>query len=345
MTIKLDSEQLTRAVSAGVLQAGQDKALLDFLQKQNETRASFQLSHVAYYFGALLIMGAMGWLMNEAWDQMGDVALLGITLTYMALFLLTARHLWQRDLRIPGGVLGATVVSLTPLAVFALTRLSGLWPFDAPKGGYHGFYVWVNASYLLMEAATVVVGLLVLRLLPFPFITLPMAAALWFMSMDLTQVVMGEITWQGRRLVSLCFGFNLLLISLWVDGRSKEDFAFWGYLAGLAAFWGGLSLMDSNSELGKAFYCLINVGLMGCAVLLRRPLFMVFGAMGVAGYLGHLAYKVFADSLLFPFVLTLLGLGLIALGIAWQKRREALTQRLRGHLPAELLAFLPALRR
>jgi hypothetical protein len=67
--------------------------------------------------------------------------------------------------------------------------------------------------------------------------------------------------------------------------------------------------MDSGSELGKA-YCLINLGLMGMAVLLRRPVFMVFGALGVAAYLGYLSYEVFADSLLFPVVVTLIGLGL-----------------------------------
>jgi len=236
--IKVDSEQLARAVTAGVLQEGQDKALLHFLAKKSPTRASFQLSHVAYYFGALLIMGAMGWLMNKAWEQMGDMALLLITLTYMTLFLLTAHHLWQRELRIPGGVLAAAMVSLTPLAVFALTRLTGLWPSDFPKGGYHSFYVWVSASYLLMEAGTVVVGLLVLRLLPFPFITLPMAVALWFMSMDLTEWVFGhkQFTWDDRLWVSLWFGLALLFSSLLVDGRSKKDFAFWGYLAGLAAF-------------------------------------------------------------------------------------------------------------
>jgi len=343
--LKVDKEQLARAVDAGVLQAGQDRALFAFLQAQGQTRASFQLSHVAYYFGALLIMGAMGWLLNKAWNQVGDIALLLISVTYMVLFLLTASHLWQRELRIPGGLLAAVAVSLTPLAVFALTRLTGLWPVDTPKGDYHDFYVWVNSSYLLMEVATVVVGLLVLRLLPFPFITLPMAVALWFMSMDLTEFAFGEITWDNRRWVSLWFGLALLLASLLVDGRSKEDFAFWGYLAGLLAFWGGLSLMNSSSELSKAFYCLINIGLMGCAVLLRRPVFMLFGALGVTGYLGHLSYRVFADSLLFPFVLTLLGLGLIALSIVWQKRREQLTQRFREHLPPDLLTFLPALRR
>jgi CHASE2 domain-containing sensor protein len=75
--------------------------------------------------------------------------------------------------------------------------------------------------------------------------------------------------------------------------------------------------MDSGSELGKA-YCLINMGLMGMAVLLRRPVFMVFGAMGVAAYLGYLSYEVFADSLLFPVVVTLIGLGLS--GWAWFTR-------------------------
>jgi hypothetical protein len=37
-------------------------------------------------------------------------------------------------------------------------------------------------------------------------------------------------------------------------------------------------------------------------------------------YLGHLAYEVFKDSFFFPFVLALLGLGLILLTV-WMQRR------------------------
>lgn len=346
MTLKLDAADLARAVSAGVLQPGQDQALLDFLRRQPATRASFQLSHVAYYFGALLIMGAMGWLLTEAWMNIGDVALLVISLVYLLLFLLTGRSLWQRGQPVPGGLLGAVAVSLTPLAVFAFQRLTGLWPLDDGQSDFHDYYVNVRGGWLVMEATTLVVGLLVLRMLPFPFIVMPIAVALWFMSMDLTELVFGGIlNWDNRRWVSLWFGLALLLVSLLVDGRSKQDFAFWGYLAGLLAFWGGLSLMDSGSELGKALYCLVNLLLMGCAVALRRPVFMVFGALGVAGYLGYLSYEVFRDSLLFPVVLALIGLAVIGLGLAYQKRRDALTQRLRQQLPGSLLRYLPALQR
>lgn len=346
MPLKITPLDLARAVDAGVLQPGQDYSLLAFLRQQPQTQASFQLAHIAYYFGALLIMGAMGWLLTEAWMRIGDVALLAIALSYIGLFTAAALGLWRSGQPIPGGLLGAVAVSLTPLAVFAVERLTGLWPLDDDQGDYHNYYLYVQGGWLAMEALTVIAGLLMLRLLPFPFIVLPMAVALWFMSMDLTELLYSDsFNWDQRRWVSLWFGLAMLLASLLVDGRSQQDFAFWGYLAGLLAFWGGLSLMDSGSEWGKAIYALINLGLMGLAVLLRRPLFMVFGALGVAGYLGYLSYSVFEDSLLFPIVLTLIGLGIIALGLAYQKRRDALSEQLRTLLPASLLGWLPALRR
>jgi hypothetical protein len=67
MTDRIDAKDLARAVQAGILQPGQDQALLVFLRQQPAQRGSFQLAHVAFYFGAMLIMAAMGWLLTEAW--------------------------------------------------------------------------------------------------------------------------------------------------------------------------------------------------------------------------------------------------------------------------------------
>lgn len=343
---RFDARDLARAVSAGVLQPGQDQALLAFLRQQPESRASFQLAHVAFYLGALLIMGAMGWLLTEAWMRIGDGALLAIALLYIGGITLFALSLQRRNQPVAAGVLAAVAVSIVPLAVFAIERLAGWWPLDDAQGDYHQYYTYVQGGWLAMEAATVLAGLLMLRLIPFPFIVMPIAVALWFMSMDLSEWFHGDLfSWEQRRTVSLWFSLGLLLVFLMIDGRTRRDYAFWGYLAGLAAFWGGLTLMDSGSEWGKALYCLINLGLMGLAVLLRRPVFMVFGAMGVAAYLGYLSYEVFADSLLFPVILTLIGLGVIGLGVLYQKRREALSEQLRAQLPERLLQLLPALRR
>lgn len=343
---RFDARDLARAVDAGVLNPGQDQALLEFLKRQPTQQPSFQLAHVAFYFGALLIMGAMGWLLSEAWMRIGDSALLLIALAYIAVLTTGGLLLQRRGQRIPAGVLAAVAVSIVPLAVFAVERLTGFWPLDDTQANYHNYYTYVQGGWLLMEAATVLAGLLMLRLIPFPFIVMPIALALWFMSMDLTEWVYGEpFNWEQRQRVSLWFGLGLLLVFLGIDGRTRQDYAYWGYLAGLLAFWGGLTSMESGSEFGKALYCLINLGLMAIAVLLRRPMFMVFGAMGVAAYLGYLSYDVFADSLLFPVVLSLIGLGVIGLGLLYQKHRENLSTRLRAALPRGLLTLLPGLRR
>ena len=56
----------------------------------------------------------------------------------------------------------------------------------------------------------------------------------------------------------------------------------------------------------------------------------------MAGYLGYLSHRVFQNSLLFPFALTLLGLGVVALGIWWQRHEGAIEARLSGWLPEGL---------
>ncbi|MBK5004374.1 DUF2157 domain-containing protein [Pseudomonas sp. S32] len=345
MTERFQATDLARAVEAGVLQPGQDRALLAFLRQQPAATGNLQLAHTAFYFGALLIMAAMGWLLNEAWLRVGDGALLLVASLYILFITLFALRLQRRAQPVAAGALAAVAVSIVPLAVFAVERLLGWWPLEDTQSNYHQYYTHVQGGWLLMEAATILAGLLMLRLVPYPFIVMPIAVALWFMSMDMSEWFFGSpFTWEQRREVSLWFGLATLLVFLVVDGRTRQDYAHWGYLAGLAAFWGGLTLVDNGSELGKAVYCLINLVLIAMAVLLRRPVFMVFGALGVATYLGYLAYEVFVDSLLFPVVLTLIGLGVIGLGLFYQKRRERLSQWMRGRLPGWVQVALPALR-
>ena len=73
-----------------------------------------------------------------------------------------------------------------------------------------------------------------------------------------------------------------------------------------------------------------------------RRVFVVFGALGSCGYLGHLASDVFKDSWLFPAALTAIGLGIIYLGVIWQKHEKAITQKARSYLPLPLKELLEA---
>jgi len=107
-------------------------------------------------------------------------------------------------------------------------------------------------------------------------------------------------------------------------------------------FWGGLSLLKSDSELNKLLYCMINLGMILVGAVLGRRVFAVFGGLGVAAYLGYLSWRVFKDSLLFPFVLSVIGLAIVWLGVVWQRREREWSERVRALLPAALRELIEA---
>jgi len=81
----------------------------------------FDIVHVAYYFGAFIIMSAMGWFMNDAWNKFGGGSLVAIATMYAIGFVLAGRHFWFREgLKVPAGLLFTLAVWMTPLAVFGL---------------------------------------------------------------------------------------------------------------------------------------------------------------------------------------------------------------------------------
>jgi len=190
---------------------------------------------------------------------------------------------------------------------------------------------------VFMEFATLASGAVMLWRYRLPFLVMPIAVTLWYMSMDLTPFLFGEADsmWELRKLVSLWFGLLIVLLAFWVDIRTRhdKDYAFWLYLFGVIAFWGGLSMMQSDSELGKFIYLCINLMMIAVGAMLSRRVFAVFGGLGAAGYVGHLAYDVFKDSMMFPFLLTIIGLGAIYLGILWQRHEKEISSSLRGLLP------------
>jgi hypothetical protein len=231
-------------------------------------------------------------------------------------------------------------VVMVPLAVYGAQHAMGLWADgDSQHTSYRDFHYYIDWRWLVMEFATLAGGAIALWRYRLPFLVLPVAVTLWYMSMDLTPLLMGGDSYSFfsdlGKLISLWFGLAMTLLAFWVDLRSRhtKDFAFWLYLFGVLTFWGSLSSMDSGSEFGKLVYCGINLLMIAIGAALSRRVFAVFGGLGIAGYLGHLSYSVFKDSLMFPLALTAIGLAVVAIGIYWQRREAAIGDALRSLLP------------
>ncbi|OYU50587.1 MAG: hypothetical protein CFE31_03295 [Rhizobiales bacterium PAR1] len=347
---------LDAAVAAGVLDAATAERLKGFLAGRRPSGADgqvpvsipqpkFDLTHLLWYAGALIVMAAMGLFSTLAFSAMGGAGLTATGFAYGLGLWILGHRLWQRDdTRTPGGLLIAAAVGMVPLIVFGIQSATNTWAgLDAP-GSYQSFYKYIKGGWLPMELATIVASLLAARRYPFAFIAFPAAFCLWFLSMDLAAYLYGDrnFSWELRRKVSLWFGI-VLFIATWIyELRPRRaDYAFWLHLVAALTFWGGLTFQDSNWEFGKFLYCLINVGLLAISLFVGRRAYAVFGVMGVMTYLGHLAYDIFKDSMLFPFALSAFGLGIVALGIFIARRRAAMEARMEAILPPGLAALRP----
>ncbi len=339
-TLNITPKNLEDAVGEKILTLEQSEKLIDFLKKQPNTASKFDFTHVLYYIGGLIAIGAMTLFMGLGWESFGGVGIVFISLFY-ALAGLKLTHVFQaKGLAIPAGICGTFVIALTPLAVYGLQHALGVWPDDSVYREYHRYIKW---HWLYMELSTLAVGAIIAWRYKYPFLMMPIAVTLWYLTMDVAVMIGGDnYSWELRKLVSMHVGLLMIGLAFWIDIRSqnKADYSFWIYLFGVIAFWVGMTSQYSDSELSKLIYCAINLLMIFLGMLVVRRVFVVFGAIGVSGYIGHLAFDIFRDSWLFPIVLTLFGLLVVYLGILWQKNERKITSKVRGFLPKALRELL-----
>jgi len=343
-------EKLRLAVAAGIITTAQAEQLRLLWQDgqaeqlgATETKAA-GFSNFLYYLGTLIVIAAMGWLMNTAWETFRGIGLFLIAAGYAASFAVVARY-WRDKSPVLSGLFVVMAVCMTPLAVFGLQSEMGIWPFNE-LGRYRGFYHYIKGGWFPIEIATLTAGVISLRFSKIPFAMAPIAFTLWFMSMDIAPVLAATLqTADLRQKVSIGFGLCMIAASLWLDRRVRIDYAKWLYIFGAITFWAGLTMLRSDSELTKFIYCLINVGFMFVGVLLERRVFVVLGGIGFFGYLGHLSWNVFAKSFAFPFVLTALGLLVVYAGWLYHRKYESIQRLVYRLTPPAIRGLLPPQRR
>ncbi len=339
--MRVTRSMIEEAVAGGVLDNQQGHELWEFLVQREVETPSFRPAHILYYLGGLVAIGAMTLFMTLGWERFGGGGLVLISLAYCIFALvLTEFLLARRHLAIPAGITATLAIVMIPLAVYGTQHLLGYWPSEGTTGwAYRDYHTRIDWRWAIMEFATLVAGVVAFWRYRLPFMVMPIAVTLWYMSMDLTPFLFGgdssEFFSDRGKLVSMYFGLAMTVLAFVVDVRSgkTKDFAFWLYLFGVLTFWGGLSSMHSDSELNKFIYCCVNLLMIAIGATLSRRVFAVFGGLGVAFYLGHLSHTIFKDSMLFPVALTAIGLAIIGAGVYWQRHEAAIGERLRSFLP------------
>ncbi len=334
---------LKEAASQGVIEESQVEPLFQFLDKHafdKNSGSRFNLTHALYYFGGLIAIGALTLFVGLGWEQFGGKGILAISAVYGVLALAMMVYFGRTGRETPASLCGVFVVALVPLAIYGFQQAMGWWPDNK---NYQDFFLDFYTLGLTMEVGALLAAIALLRVLRHSLQTLPVAIALWLIAMDMVGLFYGaDFSWQDRSLVTLWFGLGMTVMALVVDiaTRKTKDFAFWFYLIGVTAFWGGVTAQDSSSELSRFFYFCFNLLMIGCGVVLLRKVFIVVGTLGACYYLTYLANQVFRDSWMFPIVLTVGGFAVVWLGVFWQKNEAAINATIRAKMPKAINELL-----
>ena len=74
--MKITRRDFKWAIDHGLIEAGPAERLWEALAAHVAERPKFDLTYVAYYAGAMVVILAMTWFMTEAWDRYGELGLL-----------------------------------------------------------------------------------------------------------------------------------------------------------------------------------------------------------------------------------------------------------------------------
>lgn len=240
--ISIEESDLTWAVGQGLLNKAEESGLWAALVKRAQSRnnGGLNVAQVAFYFGTLIIIGALTWFMTVAWRE--SQLLFFLALAYTAGFGTAGIKLWfdGKKLGIPpevGGLFVTVAVSLAPIATFAAQR-------------YLNFYWPEHDHGLFLELTAIVGGGVALYYVRFPFLMAPVAVAmLGLAAFDMPLILFGEdpTLFEGS-VVSFVFGLSMTALGFYLDHvvRPSQDFGFWLYIFGSMASFGGLSALEAT---------------------------------------------------------------------------------------------------
>ncbi len=80
--MNINRQQLQEGVAKGIINHEQAEALWALWQTRQHGVPRFDFTHILYYFGGLLAIGAMTLFMNLGWERFGGWGIVALCLLY-----------------------------------------------------------------------------------------------------------------------------------------------------------------------------------------------------------------------------------------------------------------------
>lgn len=313
-----------------------------------EAGRGFNSVTVAYAIGAILVAFGSAWFLADRWDKLGPWGVLAVAAAYASLLIASSAWLERRNFRHASAIALMLAVTLVPVPVWSVEVLTGFWPAGAQSDWLSDSNQWMAVCWVIIDLATLLAALVAMRRRPSVALTIPMAAVSWLLCLQMTRAVAGEyLTGSLSQWLFMVDGLMVCLIAgevdRWqsrarVDGRGLDgDYAFFFWLVGLTTFAIAYMAVWARAGAGRHLMLVVALILVALSLALRRRTHLVFGLLGLFGYLAYLALDAFRNYLSLPVILGTLGVVLILATVWVQRRFPRLVERVNAERRGSVL--------
>lgn len=335
---KINKEILTQAVTKGVINGEQYNKILALDSEaepaKGEKKRGLNYVTAFYYFGALIIIFAFTYFLASQWAHLPTILILAIALAFQSVCFGLGIYLRNKlNYKVSGGLLVTAAIAITPLVVYSLEKIFGIWPAAETMGGsgeYNEFWILIRPCWIYIEFITLLVAAVTLFWVRFSFLAVVIGHAAWFLSMDFAELVSGsqinsDASWETRKWVSIIIGAIMIGAGRLLNRKTEEDYSLWLFIYGALIVTTVTAFSWLNNNLNALVYLALHIIFVVLSVRWQRKSLMVFGALGIYIYLGHLAWMIFSNSPFFPIVLASIGLLMILGTVSFQRNKDTLT--------------------
>jgi len=316
--ITISHDEFSQATTAAGLAEEQAAHLWLEMEKRSPQQGAEMFGYIVA--GLFLLIGAVAtgtWLAEYASYATTCVA----SLVLMGAFAAGATYFGRQDsMRIPTGLLWMLTTCMTPVIV---TSAAGIVFGHASNS---------DAIMFVASMSTVIVGAALTLRSRISFVALPALVAGAAAVTALPTLFHESSSWNATNWLLVAYGLLVNQVSMRLDGKTDEDYSFWGYAVGICAFWAGVAMIDKG-ELGYMMIAVIGLASIAISVYLSRAVFAVAGVAAVAGYVIHLLDRVFHGSLVFDLSLVAFGIVLLVGFANYRRNAETINAWLRNRLP------------
>ncbi len=336
------TDRLRRWIAAGLITSEQGTAIERFEAagpgdaSSRQTPISF--GAVLMYLGGFLILLAVTIFLALSWDAYSLAGQFAwATLAVGGLWLVGA--ILRRNYRsaLPGNLLILAGTGAVPLLVYTLLRLTGFLPERLSSYDTGEFHSRVQATWLIIEAASIAASVAAARRTRFGPTLLLTGLWGWLLAADLTRWTRhdGKWSWHDADLWAGAAAGAILIGAGMLARRGRAPaFDRWLFLTGHTVLLINLMVLGLvNDSFGLALgFLVLYLATVIASVWLQSTIFLVFGAGGTYGLICYLVLRNLHDAGEITLGLVFIGLIVVFTGIVYQKWIEPRLLRLFGRL-------------